>query len=218
MIAEEQPILRAGLRAFLTATPDLLVVGETGDGCEVPRVVHETQPDVLVMDLMLPGDNGLALVEQLASRQPLCRILILTLQDDDATVRRALRVGAAGYLLKADAAEELPAGVRAVAAGHLFLSTPLCDRAIVLYAQNTDEPTSTSVEPDPLSALTLREKQVLRLMAEGFGNGQIGQQLGISPRTAEVHRAHVMRKLRLGSQTELVHFAIRHGLSVVDKT
>ncbi len=206
VIVDDHPVVRQGLRVLLEREPDFAVVGEAGAGLKVADLVDRLHPTVLLLDLMLPGLNGLEVLRQVRQRTPATRVLILSMHPDDAYVTEALRVGAAGYCLKTAKAEDLIAAVRAVAAGQHYLSPPLADRLITAYAQQATPST------DPYETLTTREREVLHLVAEGHANVQIAARLGISPRTVETHRANLMRKLNLQSHADLVRYAIRRGL------
>lgn len=215
LLAEDHPIVRQGLRALLSTSALLSVVGETGDGTEVMDLVSQLDPDVLLLDIMLPGLGGLEIMAQLTERKSRCRVLMLSMHAEESYVLKALRSGAAGYALKSADLEELQRAIRTVADGHRYLSAPLADRAIDSYSQKADD--ESAERADPFEQLTNREREVLRLMAEGYGNIQIGHHLGISHRTAEIHRANVMRKLGLASQTAVVRYALQRGLVTLDR-
>ncbi len=206
MIVDDHQVVREGLRALLERDPDFSVVGEAGTGLKVADLVDRLRPNVLLLDLMLPGLNGLEVIRQVRQRTPATRVLILSMHPDEAYVTEALRHGAAGYCLKTAKAEEVIAAVRAVAAGKHYLSPPLSDRLIEAYVQQANPPT------DAYEALTTREREVLHLAAEGHANTEIAARLGISPRTVETHRANLMRKLDLQGHADLVRYAIRRGL------
>jgi DNA-binding NarL/FixJ family response regulator len=209
LLAEDHSIVRQGLRAILSASSQLVVIGETGDGTEVVDLVSQLDPDVLLLDIMLPGLNGLEIVQHMTEKKSRCRVLILSMHTEESFVLKALRSGAAGYALKSADLEDLQHAIRTVARGHRYLSASLCDRAVDAYIKSEEE---TGGRADPFEQLTNREREVLRFMAEGYGNIQIGHHLGISHRTAEIHRANVMRKLGLSSQTAVVRYAIQRGL------
>ena len=210
VLADDHPVVREGVRALLTSEPDLEVVGQAERGEEVPALVEELQPDVVVLDLMMPGRGGLDVARELARRWPKTHVLVLSMHDNEAYVLEALRSGASGYALKQAQPVELVRAVREVGAGRRFLSPPLSERAIEAYARREGQ------SADPYDALTPREREVLRLVAEGHTNAAIGEQLFISPRTVETHRAHVMKKLALRSHAELVRYAVRRGLVAPD--
>ena len=206
VLADDHPVVRRGVRALLEAEPDMRVVGEVGDGLETLRAVEKLQPHILILDLMMPGIGGLEVTRQIAQRSPPTRVVILSMYASEAYVLEALRNGASGYVLKDAQAGELVRAVREVVAGRRFLGSPLSERAINAYLKKTK-----SIVEEPLTELTTRERETLHLAAEGRACVEIAARLGISPRTAETHRAHLMQKLGLRNQTELVRFAIRHG-------
>jgi DNA-binding NarL/FixJ family response regulator len=207
VLADDHPVVRRGLRALLEAVPDFRVTGETGDGLEVVRLVEELRPQVLVLDLMMPGVGGLEVARQVNLRFPTTKVVILSMHANEAYVLEALRNGASAYVLKDAGGGELLQAVRSVVAGSRYLSAPLSERAIADYVEK-----AKSAPLDPVGELTTREREVLGLAAEGQNTGDIAARLGISPRTAETHRANLMRKLGLHNQTALVRFAIRQGI------
>ena len=208
VLADDHPVVRQGLRRLLEGEPDLTVVGETGEGREVVALVARTEADVLVVDLRLPGLSGLEITRQVSRERPATRVLVLSMHATEAYVLEALANGASGYALKDSSADETLRAIREVAAGRRYLAPPLTDRAIEAYAQRLRDQPST----DPYDALTSREREVLQLAAEGLANAEIGKRLFISPRTVEVHRGNLSRKLGLGSQTDLVRYALRRGI------
>ncbi len=211
VMADDHPVVRQGLRAVFEAEADFSVVGETGEGLEAVRLVEELGPDVAVLDVMMPGLNGLEVARQIRQRCPQTRIVILSMHANDAYVLEALRHGAAAYVLKGSGPGELVRAVRDVVAGRHYLSPPLSERAIDAYRNQAQ-----AQALEPYDTLTTREREVLQLAAEGKHNADIAERLGISPRTAETHRTHVLRKLGLHSQTELVRYALRRGIIAMD--
>lgn len=211
-LADDHPVVRQGLRTLLAGEPDLQVVGEESDGLRVAALVERLAPDVLLLDVSMPGKNGLEVTREVAQRSPRTRVLILSMHANEEYVLEALRAGAAGYVLKDSAPEEILRAVRDVAAGRRHLGPPFSDRAVEAYAERT-QPEAL----DPFRSLTDREREVLQMAAEGHGNAEIGRRLFISPRTVEVHRANLMRKLGLANQTDLVRFALRRGILPADR-
>ncbi len=207
LLADDHQLVRQGLRALLDAEPDYAVVGEAANGLEVAPLVEELQPDVLIIDLMMPGLNGLEVTRRISQRAPETRIIILSMHANEAYVTEALRNGASAYVLKDSSASDLAHAVREVTAGRRYLSPPLSERAIQAYLQKAQDSA-----PDPYDALTTREREVFHLAAQGYNNTDIGAELSISPRTAEIHRANVMRKLGLNTQTDLIRYALRRGI------
>ena len=207
ILADDHNVVRQGLRALLEAEPDFAVVGEAADGLEVDDLVERLQPDVLVLDLMMPGMGGLEVTRQLGKHSPQTHVLILSMYSDEAYVMEALRNGAAGYALKKSTRGQLVQAVREVAQGRRYLSPPFSERAIEAYLQKAE-----SALLDIHETLTTRERQVLQLSAEGRNNTEISDQLSISPRTAETHSRNLMRKLGLRTQTNLIRYALRRGI------
>ena len=207
-LADDHIVVRQGLRALLETEPDFRVIGEVGDGLEAVHLVERLQPDVLVLDLMLPGLSGLEVTRLVHRGSPQTRVLILSMYADEAYVLQALKNGAAGYVLKDSSAADLVQAVREVARGRRYLSPPLSERAIERYAQKAE----TSTQEDSYEMLTTREREVLHLAAEGHTNAEIAARLGISPRTVETHRANLMHKLGIHTQTDLVRYALRRGI------
>ena len=204
LIVDDHAILRAGLRRVLEAEPDIEVVGEAPS---VERAVFEAiagRPDVVLMDVMMPGKTGIEGMPAVLQAVPDAKVLVLSMQDDPRYVREAFEAGAAGYVLKEAADSEVVGAVRAVAGGERYVHPALGAR---LVAADADE--RRRAEEDPLSD---REREVLRLLALGHTNQEIAKVLFISVRTAETHRAHIMQKLHLSSRAELVRYALDEGL------
>lgn len=207
VLADDHPIVRQGLRALLAAEPGYEVVGEAADGLAAARLVEQLRPAVLVVDLMMPGLGGLEVIRRVRALPSPPQVIVLSMHADEVYVLDALRSGASAYVLKENDTAELIGAVRAVAAGQRYLSPPLSERAIDSYLRQ-----SHATPLDAFELLTTREREVLRLVAEGHTNAAIAARLSISPRTAETHRANLMRKLGLHSQADLVRFAVRRGL------
>jgi two-component system, NarL family, response regulator NreC len=207
VLADDHPVVRRGMRTLLEAEPDFSVTGEAGDGLETVRVVERLQPDVLVLDLMMPGLSGLEALRIIGQRAPRTRVVVLSMYSSNAFIAEALKNGAIGYVLKGCTEENLVQAVRAAAAGKRFLSPPVTEIAIDAYIEQ-----SRSGPFDPHETLTAREREVLQLAAEGKTSPEIAARLHISPRTVENHRTHLMRKLGLQNHSELVRHALRHGL------
>ena len=207
VLADDHNIVREGFRLVLEAQPDFQVVGEASAGIEAIRMVEMLRPDVLVLDLMMPGINGMEVIRQVRA---LTKVVILSMHNNEAYVLESLRNGAHGYVLKDATTKELIQAVIAASHGQRYLSAPFAERAIEVYSRLTD-----NLETDPLDLITNREREVMILVAQGNSSPQIGEMLGISPRTVEVHRANLMRKLNFRSQTDLIRFAIKHGLLTI---
>jgi len=207
LLVDDHPFVRQGLRAVLETEPDLEVVGEAGDGLEALEKVEQLQPDVVVVDLMIPSMNGLEIVRQIDQQHAHTRTVVLTMHAEEAFVMEALRSGACGYVLKDSDESELVQAVRAAANGQRYLSGPLTARAIDAYVRQ-----AKTAPADAYEALTARERQVLHLAANGHSNAEIAERLHISPRTASTHRTNLMRKLELHNQTELAQYALQRGI------
>jgi len=206
LIADDHGVLRAGLRALLNAEPDLEVVGEAADGNEALRLVEKLHPDVLLLDISMPGPGGIEVTRRVKRTLPDTRVLILTVHEDEGLLREAIRAGAAGYIVKRAVESELINAIHAVWRGDLYVH-PAMTRALLKDLQASVTPEQPPVEP-----LTPRETEVLSLIAQGYTNRQIAEKLSISVRTVESHRANIMGKLGLRSRVELVRYAREHGL------
>jgi two-component system, NarL family, response regulator NreC len=211
LLADDHPIVREGLRAVLGAHSDFLVVGEAEAGPAVLPLVEQLKPDVLVLDLMMPGLGGLEITRQVRDAAPQTCVVILSMHANEAYVAEAFRAGARAYILKQSAARELVTGLRTALAGQSFLSAQISQAAVAEYEQMT-QPGAI----DPFRRLTPREQQVLGLLAEGRTNSQIAAHLHIGQRTVETHRAHLMRKLNLHSIADVARFAMQQGLAGLD--
>ncbi|MGI4788925.1 MAG: response regulator [Janthinobacterium lividum] len=211
VLADDHPVVRQGLRALLETEPGLQVVGETGNGLEAIQLALRLKPDVLVTDLMMPGLTGLEVARQIRDRVPETRVLVLSMYSTEAYVLEALKNGASGFVMKDCPAADLLNAVSEVAAGRRHLSAALSDRTLDAYIGK-----AASVPLDAYDSLTTREREVLQLAAEGGSSTDIANRLSISPRTAETHRGHLMRKLGLRTQTDLIRFAIRRGVLLID--
>jgi NarL family two-component system response regulator LiaR len=207
LLVDDHAILRAGLRALLSAYSDLKVVGEAADGVEALARVAELTPDVVTMDIAMPGVNGLVATRQILQAHPKTKILILTQYDNKEYVLPLMKIGAAGYVLKQAVDTDLVTAIRAVARGESFLHPSVAKVVLDAYLQD-----STAGSDDPYSQLTEREREVLILVAQGHSTREIAETLHISPNTVDVHRAHLMRKLDLHSIAEISTFAVRRGL------
>lgn len=207
VLADDHHVVRQGLRKLLEGELDCLVVGEAADGVATVAQVAHLQPTVLVADLRMPGMTGLEVIQRVRQRSPRTHMLILSMYGDAPHVRAALRAGAEGYILKEAQASEFLAAVRAVSTGQRFLSTALAERLAEAYPQQDD-----ALADDPYDLLTEREREVLYLAALGHTASNIAARLGLAPRTVESHRASCMRKLDLHNRTDLIRFAIRHGI------
>lgn len=207
LLADDHEVVRKGLKALLSAEPDFNIIGEAGDGIDTVELVSKLQPDILVLDLMMPGMNGLEVTRRLTKKNPDVGIIILSMHSNEAYVLEALRSGARAYVLKESPPEELILGIREVVAGHQYLSSPLSEKSIDSYTQKVE-----FSENEPFSSLTAREREILFLIAQGRSNSEIADELGISARTVETHRTNLMHKLGLHNHAQLMQFAIRKGI------
>jgi two-component system response regulator NreC len=204
LVVDDHAVVRSGLRLLIDAEEDMETVGEAGNVRDAIFEARASNPDLILMDVVMPGESGLEGVPKLLHEHSGVKVLILSMQDDPRYLREAFAVGASGYVLKEAADTEVVTAIREVAAGGRYVHPELGARLIAAEAE-----AARQAEEDPLSD---REREVLRLLALGYTNQEIAKQLFISVRTAETHRAHVMQKLRLASRAELVRYAIAHGL------
>jgi two-component system, NarL family, response regulator NreC len=204
LVVDDHAVVRSGLRLLLDAEDDIEVVGEAGSAREAIFEARTAKPDVVLMDVVMPGASGIEATPQLLHEEPEARVLVLSMQDDPSYVRQAFAAGASGYVLKEAADSELVAAVREVASGRRYVNPALGARLVAAEAEER-----ARTEADPLSD---REREVLRLLALGHTNQEIAKMLYISVRTAETHRAHIMQKLRLSSRADLVRYALANGL------
>jgi two-component system, NarL family, response regulator NreC len=206
VLADDHGILRSGLRLLLQTEPTFEVIGEASSGEEAVRVALATRPDVVLLDVSMPGIGGLEAAKILKEKLPRVRVLVLTVHEDGALVREAIGAGASGYVVKRAVESELINAVRAVARGELYVHSAV---ARALLPASDGDRASRRNDPD---ALTRRESTIATLLARGYTNRQIAEELGLSVRTAETHRANIMEKLGLKSRVELVRWAVRQRL------
>jgi DNA-binding NarL/FixJ family response regulator len=204
LIADDHGVVAEGLKHLIEAQQDLQVIGIVADGREAVRLARESQPDVVVMDLSMPELNGADATRAILERDPKCRVIVLSMYAEREYVRRALRAGAVGYVVKRSAAKELVDAIRAVHAGQRYLSPRIADVVIDDY--------SAEERDDPLSKLSAREREVLQLLAEGKSMKEVAAILDLTPRTVAFHKYRMMEQLRLKSSAELVTFAVRSGV------
>lgn len=207
LLADDHAIVRQGLRGLLKAEPDLEVVGECGDGLETLRLIEQLRPDIVVLDLLMPGLTGLEVARELHRRSAKTRVIVLSMQENEAYVVEALKYGVFAYLLKQASIGDLVKAIHEAVAGRRFLSAPFSDLAVQAYLQR-----AKGTAFDCQGSLTSRERQVLQLAAEGLTSEAIGHRLFISGRTVEGHRANLMRKLGIRSHVDLIRYAFMHGL------
>lgn len=217
LIADDQGLLRAGLRALLSNEPDLEVIGEAENGATVLRLAKELAPEVILLDISMPELDGIEATKRLKDILPDAKVLIITVHEDESLLQEAIRAGAAGYIVKRAVESELIDAIRAVRRGDMYIH-PTMTRAF-LKDFSTPGSTPQVVEPpvqktieQPVEDLTPRELDVLRLIAKGCTNRQMAEELSISVRTVEGHRANLMGKLHLQGRVELVRYAREHNL------
>lgn len=211
VLADDHHIVRQGVRALLEAEPGFAVVGEAATGAEALHLAEQLQPDILIVDLMMPGMTGLEVIRHIRERVPQIQIIMLSMYANESYVLEALRRGAAGYVLKEALTADLIRAVRESFSGRRYLSPPLSEHTLQAYLERVQRDSF-----DPYKALTSRERQVLRLVAQGYSSAEIALQLSISPRTAETHRANMMKKLNMHRQGDLIRYALRHGIVSLD--
>ena len=207
VLADDHSILRQGVRALLEAQEDLKVVGEAGDGIEALQMTERLRPDILVIDLQIPGLNGLEVIRQVRQLKNNTRIVVLTMYQSEAYVLETLRHGAMAYVSKGADSSELILAIQEAMRDHHYFSQVLSRHG------GEVNPVEVNIDLlDPYDTLTNRERQVFQLTAEGLSNAEIARRLVISPRTVEIHRAKMMHKLGLNSHSDLVRYAIRMGI------
>ena len=204
VIVDDHAVVRSGIKLLLEREDDIEVVGEAGNAKDAIFRARALKPDVILLDVVMPGQSGIEVLPSLLKEAPETKVLVLSMQDDPSYVREAFAAGASGYVLKEAADEEVVSAVREIAGGGSYVHPALGARMVA-----ADAAARAAAEADPLSD---REREVLRLLALGHTNQEIAKMLFISVRTAETHRAHVMRKLNLATRAELVRHAIAHGL------
>jgi two-component system, NarL family, response regulator NreC len=207
LLADDHEVVRKGLKALLSAEPDFNIIGEAGDGIDTVELVSKLQPDIVILDLMMPGINGLEVTRRLCKKNPGVGIIILSMHSNEAYVLEALSSGAKAYVLKESPPEELILGIREVIAGRRYLSSPLSETSIDSYSRKAE-----ISDAEPFSCLTAREREILLLLAQGKNNAEIADKLSISTRTVETHRTNLMHKLGLHNHAQLMQFAIRKGI------
>lgn len=207
LLVDDHTVLRAGLRALLEAEEDFAVIGEASTGEEAVESVEKIKPDVVVMDLSMPGMGGLEATRAIAALEQDTRVLVLTMHAEEEYLLAVLEAGGSGYVKKTSADVDLTNAIRTVARGEVFLY-PSAAKLLLQGFRVRGEPS----EPDPLDKLTERERDVLAYTAEGFSSSEIGAKLFISPKTVDTYRSRIMEKLRLHHRSELVRFALKTGL------
>jgi two-component system, NarL family, response regulator NreC len=204
VLVDDHAVVRSGIRLLLEKQEDIEVIGEAGNAKDALFRARALKPDVILLDVVMPGESGIEVLPRLLEESPETKVLVLSMQDDPSYVREAFAAGAQGYVLKEAADEEVVSAVREIAKGGRYVHPTLGARMVAAEAEER-----AAAEADPLSE---REREVLRLLALGHTNQEIAGKLYISVRTAESHRAHIMQKLRLATRAELVRYALSQGL------
>ena len=210
-IADDHRIVRDGLRALIEKETDLALAGMAEDGRQALKMVRKLEPDVVIMDIAMPGLNGIDATRQIVDAVPGAKVIALSMHSEKQLINGMLRAGASGYLLKESAFEELIKAIRIVCRGKKYLSPEVTD---IVLSDYLDHPGENPVSHTP--GLTLREREVLQLIVEGHSTREIAGRINISVKTVESHRSNIMRKLDLHTVAELTKYAIRHGITSVD--
>lgn len=206
LLADDHTLVRAGIRALLETIQGLTVVAESGDGRQALELICKHRPDVALLDIGMPGLNGLEVARRVAEESPKTRVLILSMHADESYVAQALQAGVAGYLLKDAAVAELPLALQAVSRGETYLTPAISKTVVDAFLRGKGN------KPDPLSGLTPRQREILQLIAEGHTTKEIASTLEVSVKTVETHRSQLMDRLDIRDVPGLVRFSIRVGL------
>jgi len=206
LIADDHGLIRTGLRALLQEVPDLSVVGEAENGCTALSRIAELKPDIVLMDISLPGLSGIEVTRQVRGISPSTRVLMLTVHEDEGMLRESIRAGAHGYILKRAADAELIQAIQVIAQGHMYIYPSLTSALV------KDLSPHAGVAEPAIEALTPREKEVLLLLSRGYTNREIAAEMNLSTRTIEGHRASLVSKLGISSRVELMNYVEEHGL------
>ena len=210
MIVDDHPLFREGLKAIISRDARYKVVAEAGNGGEGMRLGKKHEPDIMLVDISMPGKNGIQMIRELKDALPATRFIIISMHSEADYIVEAFRSGAAGYLIKESAAENLLKGLETVGRGNLFLDNALSQEVVFKLMQA--KPDSARDDLEPYSTLTSREQEVMRHLAEGLTTKEVAGKLFISPKTVENHRTNLMKKLGLQSTVELIRYAARLGL------
>lgn len=206
MIVEDHALVRAGMRALLEKIDGIDVVSAVGDGWEAVKAVQTDVPDLVLMDIAMPGLNGLDATSRIVRESPATRVILLSMHANEEYLQQALQSGASGYLLKGAELAELELAIKTVSRGESYLTPAVAKYAIDAYREKSDGPTG------PLAKLSMRQREILQLIAEGHTTKDIAQRLNVSVKTVETHRAHLMERLEIHDVPGLVRFAVRVGL------
>jgi two-component system response regulator NreC len=212
LIADDHAVVRTGLRALLDRAPDMQAIGEATGGEEALHLATELNPDVILLDISMPGPSGIETTKQLKKILPDIRVLILTVHKDEKLLQEAIKAGASGYVTKNALEPELINAIHAVWRGDLYVHPTMTRALLHAMAPPEDKAATQPTDKNQVELLTRREIDVLRLIAQGYTNRQAADELGISVRTIETHRANIMGKLDMSGRVELVHYAMEQGL------
>jgi DNA-binding NarL/FixJ family response regulator len=212
LLADDHTLVRAGIRGLIATMPEVEIVGEAGDGQQALALILETRPDIALVDVSMPGLNGLDLAARVAREAPRTRVAILSMHGTPGHVAQALRAGVKGYVLKDAAAEELPLLLRAVMRGETYLSSAISKQLVDSYLDREGKAKATPPEGVPLDSLTPRQREILQLVAEGKSTKEVARILNLSVKTVEAHRGQIMSRLEIHDLASLVRYAIRTGL------
>lgn len=209
-IADDHAVLRSGLKAMLNYDPRFEVIAEAANGLETLAVLEHCCPDVLILDLSMPGMGGVECIKEIRHRGLACRILVLTMYDEEEYVKEVMRAGADGYILKKSADTDLIEGIITVHSGKKYMNEFLAENLLNNFLRNPTE--VPEANRDPYFILSTREREVLRYLAQGYTNSEIGKMLSLSSKTIDTYRSRIMQKLNMHRKSELVNFAIQYKL------
>ena len=209
LVADDHPIVRDGLRGLVNGQADMAIVGEAADAQETLALAVRLRPEIVLLDLSMPGGGGLPLIRVLKEKVPGVRVLVLTMQEDLAVVREVLHAGGAGYLVKKAVDSELLLALRAVERGEIYVHSSLTQ---AVWEEAGPGSRSDAPAADRFDLLSKREKEIFQWLVRGYSNQEVADKLGVSVKTVESHRAHVLEKLSLHSRADLVRYALAHGL------
>ena len=212
LIADDHEIVRKGLRAILDGQRECEVVGEAADGRNAVSMAKDLLPDVVVMDLSMPSLNGLEATRQILKMRPQTKVLILTMHESDPLIREVLDAGARGYILKTDAGRDLLAAMEALRRNKTFFTSRVAQMILDGFLKGDARPAASSDTQPKAGRLTARQREIVQLLAEGKSSKEVANSLNISVKTAETHRANIMRKLQLHTVSELVRYAVRNQI------
>ena len=212
LLIDDHELVRSGIKALLEKSEDIKVVGEAGEGHEALQRIKETNPDVVLLDISLPGLNGLEVAAKARKDSPRLRIVFLSMHSNEEYVLQALKIGASGYVLKQSSTRELELAVRSAKKGETFLSPAISNTVVSDYMARLKGGNVRKPGVNPYEVLTSRQREILQLIAEGFSSKEIAQKLGLSINTIEVHRANLMDRLNIHDIAGLVRYAIQTGI------